>query len=99
MTEELPKALAHDWRQLTALVDAYGEKQQIPCRQRFPGPNTWITTDPDRQQIAAEACRSCPALEACRQYGIDHPAEMGVYGGLPLSERRAEARRRKARQE
>ena len=89
----LPKALAHDWEHLTALVDHYGERQPIPCRSS----NAWWWTSDDegeRAKAAAE-CVNCPALIQCRRYGLAHLRESGVYGGLTPDERRRVARESK----
>ncbi|WNM28447.1 WhiB family transcriptional regulator [Demequina capsici] len=90
----LPKALEHDWPQLTALVDAYSERQPIPCRMS-PMPGAWIGDDEGEQANAAAECRTCPALIACRRYGLEHLREPGVYGGLTYQQRRATARQTK----
>ncbi|MQA06770.1 MAG: WhiB family transcriptional regulator [Streptosporangiales bacterium] len=46
--------------------------------------------------VAKRLCRSCPLLDACREWALAHPtaARYGVWGGLSERERRAERKRR-----
>ncbi|NYI41502.1 WhiB family transcriptional regulator [Demequina lutea] len=89
----MPKSLAHDWRGITALIEATALRQVVPC---FNGDETphelWTSDDTQEQKAAATACGQCPVLEQCRQYGIDHPKESGVYGGLTERQRTQAAR-------
>ncbi|MGV8973378.1 MAG: WhiB family transcriptional regulator [Rhodoglobus sp.] len=55
-----------------------------PCR----GSLDWISSKPSVQARAALACQPCPILALCRQYGLDNPDEIGVYGGLVPADRR-----------
>ena len=64
------------------------------CRGRdatlFFGPNRF---EPKRERLAREAeakeiCRSCPALEPCREYALGQEELYGVWGGLGESDRR-----------
>ncbi len=85
----MPGALAHDWRALNNLIDHYGQRQPIPCRDGYIEPSrTWTSEKSAERDAAAEACGDCPALTQCRDYGITHPEESGVYGGLTDIQRR-----------
>ena len=37
--------------------------------------------------LAKQICRSCPVLEACRNYALDAPEPYGIWGALTPSER------------
>ncbi len=37
---------------------------------------------------AKQICRSCPVLEACRNYALNAPEPYGIWGALTPSERR-----------
>lgn len=52
----------------------------------------WTSEDPDFQALAAAACLDCPVLALCRDYGLEHHKELGVYGGLTEKDRRAARR-------
>lgn len=88
----LPKSLEHDWRELSALLDHYGERQPIPCRTGIVPASMWTGDSDAEQALAAAECSRCPALVQCRRYGLTHVKESGVYGGLSESERRQVAR-------
>ena len=63
----------------------------IPCRDGSPQVTScWTSEDPAEQMVAARACRSCPALPVCRDYGQRHRSEVGVYGALTDYQRRTE---------
>ncbi|MBO1751718.1 WhiB family transcriptional regulator [Actinotalea sp. BY-33] len=53
----------------------------------------WTSDDATDQQHAANLCGPCPALTACRTYGLAHPKEAGVIGGLTEPQRRRGARK------
>lgn len=92
----LPPELVSDWRSLDALLEDVGARQPIPCRTGDMAPlGHWTSDEHEDQREAAIACQSCAALTACRTYGIAHPKEAGVLGGLTETERRAEARKTK----
>jgi WhiB family redox-sensing transcriptional regulator len=40
--------------------------------------------------IAKKICETCPIIEKCAEYALEHPAmaEYGVWGGMSESERR-----------
>ena len=65
--------------------------QTIPCRDGSPDVTSgWTSDDPGEQWAAARACRSCPALQTCREFGQRHRSEVGVYGGVTDYQRRTE---------
>ncbi|MGW1533919.1 WhiB family transcriptional regulator [Streptomyces aureus] len=45
-------------------------------------------------EYAKGYCRSCPVLELCGQWALEHGEEYGVWGGLSEAERRSILRRR-----
>ncbi|MFF0943711.1 WhiB family transcriptional regulator [Kocuria sp. CPCC 205300] len=49
----------------------------------------WISDQRAAQDRAATACHTCPALDACARYVLDHPEPAGVYGGMTTDDRRA----------
>lgn len=65
----------------------------IPCRADATTCANWISDVPAHQRAAAAACMPCPALAACKGYGLAWPAEEGTYGALTQAERRALAAR------
>jgi len=72
------------------LVAVAGGALSLPCTR---DPDTGFTSDqPARQVEAAKACQRCPGLNPCRRFGIAHPGESGVYGGLTEAQRCAIAR-------
>ena len=83
----MPKQLAPDWASLQELLDRY-PFATIPCRVSQV-PELWTSTEPHEQSAAAEACDGCPAIKQCRAYGLAHPNELGVYGGLTTTQRQA----------
>ncbi len=85
----MPEALAHDWQQLSELIEATAERQDVPCRSgRIMPLSAWTDDDQGTQGLAAEACLHCPVIEACREYGVTHKKEAGVYGGLTEYQRK-----------
>lgn len=53
----------------------------------FPIGNTGVALD---DVAAAKAvCRSCPVLDACRDYALASRQPFGVWGGMDEEERRA----------
>lgn len=94
----MPEALRHDWQNLTELVNAAASRDVVPCRNGEQVPHSFWTSDNAAEQTeAAAACGPCPARDACLAYGIQHPAESGVYA---LTERqRAKAAREIAKRE
>lgn len=40
-----------------------------------------------RVAAAKAVCACCPVLAECREYGIEHPDESGIWGGLSQKQR------------
>jgi len=89
----VPDALRHDWRNLSELIEATARRQTVPCFNGEDLPREWWTSESKAERVkAAKECGTCPALTQCRQYGVQHPKESGVYGGLIESQREQAAR-------
>lgn len=89
----MPDALRHDYQNLTALVADYAERQTVPCFNGTETPREWWTSDRlSQRNTAAKACGPCPVLTQCRQWGIDHPQEVGALGGLVETDRERAAK-------
>lgn len=85
----LPEALERDYLSLTQLIADTSERDVIPCLASDVAPVAfWTSSDTEEEQIASQACRYCPVLTQCRQYGLRHPKEEGVYGGLTRQSRK-----------
>jgi len=73
--------------------------RQAACRGM---PVNWWFPDPDDTKVAEmverakSVCAGCPVLAPCQRWGLGHPAERGVWGGLTEGERRRVRRRRGA---
>ena len=78
----VPEALAHDWRQLQDLIAATMRRQPVPCQSHDDATRALWTGTAAQQTIAARQCPKCPVIAQCRDYGLQHPSEEGVYGGL-----------------
>ncbi|WP_369345400.1 WhiB family transcriptional regulator [Demequina oxidasica] len=93
MPKPMPPALVADWRSLNALIESTHERQPVPCRSGdvLP-PSFWTSDDPAEATLAAEECARCPVKEPCQRYGIAHPKEVGIYGGLNEAQRRQVSR-------
>lgn len=48
----------------------------------------WFLTKPVEIEFAKKSCAGCWMREDCAEYGIEHPDESGVWGGLTQRERR-----------
>lgn len=84
------QAAAVDRVQLLAAILTAAEAGQVaPCVE-YPG-GGWTDDNHDVQVAAARVCRVCPALDACAGYGVAHPGEQGVYGGMTSPGRRRAA--------
>lgn len=60
-------------------------------------PDDWFPEKGQPVGWVKALCRSCWMLQECRKYGLDHPDEDGVWGGLTPAERRSYVtKRRKA---
>lgn len=69
---------------------------RIQCRLGPPDTTAcWISDDPADQEYAARRCVPCRAVPECQAYGLAHPKEEGVYGGLTYLERRPKVGRPK----
>lgn len=83
-------ASADDWR------------HWAECRRDGHDPETWHPVGNTAAAIAqaeeAKAvCRTCPVMEQCRQYALEHRIDEGIWGGLDERERRRIHRRKTAR--
>ncbi len=88
----MPEALRHDWLNLSALIEETARRQVVPCFNGLGLPHGyWTSESKAERDEAAKDCGACPVVTQCRQYGIDHPKELGVYGGLSERERAKEA--------
>lgn len=76
-------------------VSADGWETTAKCRSHDPalffGPNQF---EPKRERLEREAeakaiCRTCPALQLCREYALSSGEIYGVWGGLGEADRRA----------
>lgn len=59
------------------------------CR-KYGRPDLWYpekTTPPELVLEAREVCVGCKVRSECLQYGMDHPEESGIWGGLTERER------------
>ncbi|WP_405748173.1 WhiB family transcriptional regulator (plasmid) [Streptomyces sp. NBC_01525] len=66
-----------------------------PCHSPGARPQMWTSaTDHERDQ-AQQACRTCPAVEACLAWALDHPdsAGDGVWGATTAAHRAQLTRR------
>ncbi len=94
LPQMMPDTLRHDWLNLSALIEGTAHRQVVPC---FNGAGLrhahWTSDNASERNEAARECATCPIVTQCRQYGIDHPKETGVYGGLNERERVKEAKR------
>ncbi len=48
------------------------------------------TDDAEAVAPAKAICAGCPVREPCRAHALDHPAELGIWGGMTESERTRE---------
>lgn len=71
-------------------------REHVPCLQPPPGID-WLDPHPDKQQAAAELCRNCPALYACRRYTATTRNAPGVWAGLTEADREQRAAEYRAR--
>ncbi len=84
----LPLELAHDWRNLADLIEATAHRQVVPCFNGTELPHGhWTSDSLAERNKAAKECGKCPVIDQCRQYGVQHPKESGVYGGLVETQR------------
>lgn len=89
----MPEALAHDWRNLSELIDAMASRQGVPCRNGEGVPHEWWTSDSlAERNKAARECGKCPVIAQCAAYGVAHPKEVGVYAGMTETQREQAAK-------
>lgn len=69
--------------------------QQAACR----GADTeiWFSGRGDNALIllAKQICETCPVVDPCREYGIEHSSLVGTWGGMSERQRRLERQRRR----
>ena len=61
--------------------------EETPC---LIEPELWFAVPPNetkRQQEAIALCGTCWMRPECRAYGLEHPQEKGVWGGLTETQR------------
>lgn len=63
------------------------------CRM-YP-PATFFPSDGVGVDKARKICASCPVIETCLEYALDHRIEHGVWGGCSERERRRILKRRR----
>lgn len=87
-------AAAHD----TAIPDFVRTiTTRTPCAKN---PNRWQSTNETDQTHARRSCAICPHETACRQWAIERPEEIGMWGGLTGHQRAAlRTKQRKSRDE
>jgi hypothetical protein len=54
-------------------------------------PELWFPPRGGPTRDAKRLCRTCPAVDACLQYALEHPVD-GVWGGTSVLDRKAIAR-------
>ena|GEM_PF-2383118 len=87
-TQYIPSEVVADWRSITALIESTNERQPVPCRSGDIVPvGYWTSDDPVEAVLAAQACAHCPLKAACLAYGLEHPKEAGIYGGMGPKQR------------
>lgn len=84
----VPENLAHDWRQLQDLIADTVRRQPVPCQTQDEETRALWTGTASEQTRAARECLRCPVIAQCRDYGLTHPSEEGVYGNLTQTERK-----------
>lgn len=65
----------------------------VPCLTHPAEDSPWTSDSAALADEAALACHDCPALDACRAYGISARESAGIWGGLTPAERRHRTRR------
>lgn len=74
---------------LRAIDAAVLAGERVPCIAGDALPaDHWTSDDADEQHLAALACEGCPALTLCRDYGLTHRREVGVYGAMTYGQRK-----------
>lgn len=93
----MPEGAPADLTELLAAI-ARHPSGAVPCRREDAETplSAWTSDDPGEAATAALACASCPVLEMCREFGVEH-ARYGhglVFGGLTDDTRYRERQRR-----
>lgn len=65
----------------------------LPCAA---GTYEWMSENHAEQRKAVQLCRSCPVLDACRNYAIAAGETTGVWGATTPADRRRYRRQRRA---
>lgn len=65
----------------------------LPCAA---GTFEWMSEDKKEQQKAVSLCRSCPAVNACRNYALASGEITGIWGATTPADRRRYRRKRQA---
>lgn len=65
----------------------------LPCRS---APDLWFSDNLADIDRAKRNCARCPIWQECRAWGLDHPDEWGVWGGLSARDRNRMRRREAA---
>lgn len=65
----------------------------LPCAA---GTHEWMSENRQEQRKAASLCRSCPVLDACRNYAVAAGETTGVWGATTPADRRRYRRQRQA---
>lgn len=60
----------------------------VPCAE---DPEVWVGARTWMESYAVRVCEFCPMRPACAEYGVKHPEEIGVWGGLTQLERRKQS--------
>lgn len=96
MTVTLDPDRVPHWRALLSLIEARA-REPVPCRAGgLAVTSAWVAEDDAEQRLAAAACRPCPVLGECREYGLAWPREAGVYGGMTERQRQSDKERKSA---
>lgn len=64
------------------------------CRHHHPA--TFFPSDGVGVDRARKICATCPVVEQCLEYALDHRIDHGVWGGTSERERRRILKRRRA---
>ena len=86
-TGPMSRQLEHDRENLLALMQDTLRRQPIPCVNGGLACRFWTSDERADLKRAAVECGACPVLSQCRAYGLAHPKEQGIYGGLTKPER------------
>lgn len=62
---------------------------------RLHHPNTFFPSDGAGVERARRICATCPVIDTCLEYALEHRIEHGVWGGCSERERRRILKRRR----